>query len=1079
MIPIRLTLCFLLLTSATLAVEPLPELPSPLFAQPDDEPLAANTLRSLVEEDWLQATRPVITTASDAAGACNGVKNGAYGFHVGPQANPWWQVDLGETTRVGTIVVYNRLDYPPGLHNADTLQILSSSNGEDWTLRHDNQGAHFGGIHGAPPLTVSFGDDGIPARFIRLVIPSEAPIFLHLDEVEVYAVGDDATNIALHQPADQSSLSIWSTPKIETPRIYSVQSFIDRGRRLAAYLGLQDIDFSRDLRALDALEERFKALPENVSEDTLRELYLETRWIVRRIVFKNPILDFDELLFVKRFTQETFPDICLNHMPWVSRPGGDLCVLRPVDDEEGLFAALKYPVSGEKPAATARNLLNGALGPGNVHGMDLWFEGDRVVFGYARSRSDEPPDGWLDRTQSFRLRREEQPTHLFELRLDNGQVRQITSGEWSDLDPTYAPSGDIVFTSERCGTSLQCNEYDKDETSCNLYVTRPDGSGIRRLSVNKDGDYMPRALDNGMIAFTRWEYQERGFAYIHSIWTIRPDGTSADALFGQHLENPWAVVDARSIPNSDKLVALASGHHTLAVGPLIIIDPAMGVNNPEGISIVTPTITSPQGGMSGAPVPEGGTEDHDGFYATPWALSEKFFLASYSYGNEMTDPTGYGLYLVDVYGNKELIYRDPDISCFMPIPLRPRPIPLILPDVVDVDAKYASCYVSDITSGVDGIEAKQARYLRVSEPVPWPYDNKYGGHRYGEDHRYGGPDADRRNLTNWTPVRILGDVPVNPDGSAYFKVPADTAVYFQLLDENRMELRRMRSFISFQPGEARGCVGCHETNEIAALQTPPTWAGEAAEKRLAPWGDQPVSFLRDVQPILDAHCLECHTGLSPEGGLDFAGGLIGWDDEVPHYGHNRAFETILKHNLVSISPAREHDAEVTPPLAYGAHKSTLINALGDDNHREVALSEEERLRIAMWIDANAPYHDQFVNKRSGETVYNLPRDNELREQIMQVHSQRCVACHEPDSITRLDWIDLHKPERSLFLTAPLAVAAGGGGQCGEAVYTTSEDPDYTALETLVGDAVARAWRYPRRDLRAVDSPIRPIARTLD
>ena len=68
---------------------------------------------------------------------------------------------------------------------------------------------------------------------------------------------------------------------------------------------------------------------------------------------------------------------------------------------------------------------------------------------------------------------------------------------------------------------------------------------------------------------------------------------------------------------------------------------------------------------------------------------------------------------------------------------------------------------------------------------------------------------------SWTPVEVLGTVPVEADGSAHFRVPVDTPVYFQLLDENYMELRRMRSFISFQPGEQRGCVGCHESKAVA------------------------------------------------------------------------------------------------------------------------------------------------------------------------------------------------------------------------------------------------------------------------
>jgi hypothetical protein len=422
-----------------------------------------------------------------------------------------------------------------------------------------------------------------------------------------------------------------------------------------------------------------------------------------------------------------------------------------------------------------------------------------------------------------------------------------------------------------------------------------------------------------------------------------------------------------------------------------------------------------------------------------------------------------------------LIYRDPEISCFYPIPLRPRPIPPILPDLTDLAEHHATGYVSNIAYGSEEIPPEKIRYLRISEPIGWPYDNKYGGHRYGEDHRYGGPEAERRNLSNWTPVRILGDVPVEADGSVHFRVPADTAVYFQLLDENRMELRRMRSFISFQPGELRGCVGCHETRNEAP--EPPhrkstlAMVKEPAAMILPPWGDRPISFLRDVQPVLDRHCIRCHSGLEPEGGLDFSGGLISYDDEVPDYGHNRAFETMLEHQLISISQVRMQDASITPPFAYGAHQSRLIAALANENHtKEVELSEEDRLRLTIWIDANAPYHDRFVNKRAATVAYHLPADRELGEALRGVHERRCAACHDPEKLSRPDWIDLEDPKRSPFLSAPLAASAEGDQRCSEAVYASLDDPDYRHLIRLVEAATARAWAFPRRDLAALNPP---------
>ena len=92
------------------------------------------------------------TTATDAAGAVDGIKHGRYAFHTNCEPNPWWQVDLGTRQTLGKIVIYNRLDYPPGLHNADILVILTSDDGKTWSQCYDNQGHAFGGITDGKPL---------------------------------------------------------------------------------------------------------------------------------------------------------------------------------------------------------------------------------------------------------------------------------------------------------------------------------------------------------------------------------------------------------------------------------------------------------------------------------------------------------------------------------------------------------------------------------------------------------------------------------------------------------------------------------------------------------------------------------------------------------------------------------------------------------------------------------------------------------------------------------------------------------------------------------------------------------------
>ncbi len=1036
-----------------------------------------------IEADWLQqkegqcalaAITPEAATATwadatwaDAAGGVDGVKNGRFGFATRGETNPWWRVDLGRTTEIARIVVFNRLDYPSNLRNTDTLRILVSDNDKDWRQIYDNAGKSFGGISGAPPLEVRFPPGQLKARFVRLQILSDKRIVLHLDEVEVYGVTDPKVNLALKRPADQSSAATsFPKPGAMPPGAqvvgkeelvgddpvdasYPTARFIARGRLLAADLRAAGVDPAVPEKELDACEAVLKAGRGS------RSLYLRVRRAVRQLVFANPLLKMDKLLFVKRFGQETYTDVCLSHMPWVSRPGGDICVLTS-------------PFEADGKGQQVLTLLSGQLGAGRVHGVDLSWDGTRVVFGYAKSKTGKPPAGFPGR-MGHDVRLAEEPTHIFEIGVDGKGLRQLTdSKDWSDLDPTYLPNGDICFVSERCGFSLQCNNASQDETSCNLYVMKSDGSGIKRLSVTKDGDYLPHTLSDGTIGYTRWEYHERGWAKIQSLWTVRPDGTYADAVFKQHFNDPWAIEEARSIPGSTKLLAVATGHHTLPAGPVVVVDPSVGINNARGIAIVTPGVRPPEGGMSGLPVSGGGVDDRGGFYMQPWPLSEKHFLVSYAYCSGRSigmmsevDPTGYALYYIDVYGNKELIYRDAAISCYHPIPLRPRPRPPILHDSTDPSKPYAVCLISDVTQGVPGVKPGQAKYLRIAEPVGWPYDRASGGQRFEADAKSQG--------INWTPIRVLGTVPIDPDGSAHFRVPHDVAVYFQLLDENFMELRRMRSFISFQPGENRSCVGCHETQaaSLSAGGVGTAHRRPARDPQPPPWGDRAISFLRDVQPVLDRNCVKCHTGLKPAGGYDFSGGLTA--------NHNRAYDTIIGKRLIAFSDKND-DSKITMPMAFGSHKSRLIAAVRGEAHKpRLNLSSNDWLTLVTWVDVNGPYHGDFINKRLPVPPYELALDTALQNTIQAVHTRRCAACHKPDEVTRLDWIDLQAPNQSRFLAAPLAASAGGLGKCkggnAPAVYVNAADPDYAAVLNVVTAAVKKAWDAPRRDLRSFNDPV--------
>ena len=144
--------------------------------------------------------------------------------------------------------------------------------------------------------------------------------------------------------------------------------------------------------------------------------------------------------------------------------------------------------------------------------------------------------------------------------------------------------------------------------------------------------------------------------------------------------------------------------------------------------------------------------------------------------------------------------------------------------------------------------------------------------------------------------------------------------------------------------------------------------------------------------------------------------------------------------------------------------------------KQPEVSDQDRLRLAIWIDANAPYHDGFVEKRPAQPAYDLAADRDLKTQITAFHAQRCANCHNPIEVSRLDWIDLRQPEQSLFLRAPLVSESGTLGRCPSGTYADTNDPQYQEICQLVSQAVQKAWRAPRRDLRRLSSPFASLPR---
>ncbi|MBN1441193.1 MAG: discoidin domain-containing protein, partial [Planctomycetes bacterium] len=199
-------------------------------AESRDDALVADWIRQAELRLRPGAESGRVAPEEDAAGGCDGIKNGQWGFHTLHEVRPWWQVDLERRAALDRIEIYNRTDFAA---RSARIRILLSEDGRTFEPAYEHDGTVFLGHADGKPLRVEMG--GKPARYVRLELPSTD--YFHLDEVEVYAAGS-AENIALGRPSTQSSTSQWSVRRAGAgaPLEHAARETVRRGLRLAEHL---------------------------------------------------------------------------------------------------------------------------------------------------------------------------------------------------------------------------------------------------------------------------------------------------------------------------------------------------------------------------------------------------------------------------------------------------------------------------------------------------------------------------------------------------------------------------------------------------------------------------------------------------------------------------------------------------------------------------------------------------------------------------------------------------------------------------------------------------------------------------
>jgi len=734
-----------------------------------------------------------------------------------------------------------------------------------------------------------------------------------------------------------------------------IDSLFERAEKTVASWHTEPEGLESLLTGLVGLKQEAKKLRQSEGESTDEarlDLYLKIRRALRQIVLLHPALKDRPIAFMKqrRVIQQMFHEYSGYYYDFFGTSGGGVFIL-------------------PNPGRTNETIeLTGSLPRGTFSTPSLSFDGKTIYFAWCRVIDGDRPwgEGRFDASKlpqrpedaqgfEFNYFSTTRPSfHLFAVGVDGKNLRQITYGIHDDVDPCELPDGRIAFMSTRRGGYIRCNSHYEPLETSTMYTVRKDGTQLTQLSYHETDEWHPSVRPDGRLLYTRWDYVDRDATLFHGIWTSNPDGTAPMHLFGSYTTRIDAHYQPKMIPGTKKIVAVAGAHHAVVGGGLILIDTEKLARDPEDgtDSMATVENLTPE-----IPYSEVGGQWAKSFYSCPLPLSEAHFLVAFSFdplpgmGPNYREDSRSGIYYFDRFGNKELLYRAPEISSVAPLLLNTpegEPFvkkPPVVPSVLDeklAEEMQGEFFLSDVNiSQLPMPEGRKIVALRVFELLPKT--------------ECAGGNTPRIGFANTIPARsYLGEVPVEADGSAFFRVPARKPLYFQAIDEEGKAVQGMRSNVYLQPGEKRACVGCHEPVNQAIPQKNVPLAGTREPSVPTPDVTEPGPFgyARQIQPILDRNCVKCH-----DSKLDLRGTDAG--EFTTSYESLKPFLRWYEWGGKSISLITSRPGEC------GTDQSPLTKILADENHKDLKLTDGERRVLYLWMDSNSPFYGSY-NPRERE-----------------------------------------------------------------------------------------------------------------
>lgn len=286
-----------------------------------------------------------------------------------------------------------------------------------------------------------------------------------------------------------------------------------------------------------------------------------------------------------------------------------------------------------------------------------------------------------------------------------------------------------------------------------LYTCEPDGNDTKQLTFSPNSSFASSIFRDGRILIL--DEQQFPQSYRRKLMALRIDGTKSE-LFYESKESSEVI--GKGWETGEKVFFIEREIQESMKTNLVSVNRGHPLSSFENLS-----------------------ENISGEFNSFSPAGSEYLLVSYREKKDMT----FSLYKFDLIGQEllEVIFTNSEYHIIEPVLMAERQSPMKLPAIVDEskDKGRLLCLNADLSMDASGLdESKKTAKVQI----------------FGLD-------------------EMIGEVPVEEDGSFYIEIDADTPVRFQTVDAQGEILRGPSSWIWVRPNEKRSCIGCHEDRELA------------------------------------------------------------------------------------------------------------------------------------------------------------------------------------------------------------------------------------------------------------------------